>query len=107
MTKAIFISEQKHNIRDVDVDLSVENNQLYNVLGGKATFIGQWPDIDVVIVKRVDGDQLNENKLPTPFDQEDVMGPIMLIRMDENSEPQDFTLREFRRLRRWNECFAV
>jgi len=38
----------------------------------------------------------NENVLPEPFDYEEVLGPILLVRMDENSEPQDFTLDEYR-----------
>ena len=58
-------------------------------------FIGQWPDIDVVIMKPEDGKVKNENNLPHPFDVEDVYGKILLVRMDENSDPQDFTLDEF------------
>jgi hypothetical protein len=64
-------------------------------LGGRQTFIGQWPDIDVVIMKPEDGKTKNENILPPPFHVEEVYGKILLVRMDENSEPQDFTLDEY------------
>jgi len=65
-------------------------------LGGRQTFIGQWPDIDVVIIKPEEGEIKNENVLPTPFDVEEVNGKILLVRMDENSEPRDFTLEEYK-----------
>ena len=51
--------------------------------------------IDVVIMKPEDGKTKNENVLPPPFDVEEVYGKILLVRMDENSEPQDFTLDEY------------
>ena len=38
----------------------------------------------------------NENVLPTPFDVEDVTRKILLVRMDKKSEPQDFTLDEYK-----------
>ena len=40
----------------------------------------------------------NENTLPFPFHGEEVKGKILLIRMDENAEPQDFTLNEYTEL---------
>ena len=38
----------------------------------------------------------NRNKLPRPFDEERTIGSILMVRMDENSEPQNFTLEEYR-----------
>jgi hypothetical protein len=37
---------------------------------------------------------INCNKLAKPFGKHMVMGPILLIRMDDKSEPQDLTLEE-------------
>jgi len=65
------------------------------LLGGPQTFIGQWPDIDVVIMKAENATTKNENELPYPFTNEDVNGKILLVRMDKNSEPQDFTVSEY------------
>jgi hypothetical protein len=35
------------------------------------------------------------NILPNPFEDEEVYGKILLMRMDENSDPQDFTVDEY------------
>jgi len=100
MTRAIIIHTTLGNLEEIDLDITPEKNEIYNLLGGKATFIGQWPHYDVVIIKCVNGCTHNGNKLPPPFECEDVMGPILLVRMDENSDPKNFTLREYRSLRR-------
>lgn len=46
-------------------------------------------------MKPENGTTRNDNILPTPFDVEEVYGKILLVRMDENSDPQDFTLGEY------------
>jgi hypothetical protein len=97
MKKAVLINEKRDDITEIDLDISPQKNEIFKILGGPQTFIGQWPDIDVVIMKADDGKVMNENTLPTPFDREDVKGKILLVRMDENSDPQDFTLIEYLR----------
>jgi len=37
----------------------------------------------------------NENILPPPFSRERILGKVLLMRMDIDSEPQDFTLDEY------------
>ena len=46
-------------------------------------------------MKCVNGTKENENTLPPPFHEETVLGKILLVRMDKDSEPQDFTLQEY------------
>ena len=41
---------------------------------------------------------MNLNRLPRPFTNMTVMGRILLVRMDEDSEPQDFTLKEYHQM---------
>jgi hypothetical protein len=91
MNKAILIRENLGDILEIDLDI----NKIYTILEGRQTFIGQWPDIDVVIMKSVNGKVKNENTLPVPFDMEETYGKILLVRMDENSEARDFTLEEY------------
>ena len=91
MITAVLIHEQLGATEDIQLD----TNKIYNVLGGRATFIGQWPEIDVVIMKAVTAELKNENRLPPPFHEEHVEGKILLVRMDENSEPQNFTCQEY------------
>lgn len=95
MNRAILIHEDKGNIEEIYLDISPQMNQIFLLLGGPQTFIGQWPDINVVILKAENGLTENENELPAPFHEEKVLGKILLVRMDENSDPQDFTLREY------------
>lgn len=91
MTTAVLIHEQLDYIEDIQLDTT----KIYNILCGRATFIGQWPEIDVVIMKAVTAERKNENQLPHPFNDEHVDGKILLVRMDENSEPQNFTCQEY------------
>ena len=96
-TTAVLIHEKLDQIREVELDLAPHVNEAHILLERHPTFIGQWPEIDVVIMKSEIGEIPNENNLPEPFSNEDVLGPILLIKMDEQSEPQDFTLEEYKR----------
>ena len=88
--------------------LLLDINKIHIIIRGRPTFIGQWPEIDVVIIKAEEGgDYVNPNKLLPPFENEVVRGPILLVRMDENSEPQDFTVNEYESLLRRNERLAA
>jgi hypothetical protein len=95
MNKAILIHEDDGAIIEIDLDISPRKNEIFKILGGRQTFIGQWPDIDVVILKAENATIKNNNTLPYPFDTEDIDGKVLLIRMDEHSDPQDFTLNEY------------
>lgn len=96
-TTAVLIHEKLDQIQEVELDLAPHVNEAHILLGRHPTFIGQWPEIDVVIMKSEIGKIPNENNLPEPFSNEDVLGPILLIKMDEQSEPQNFTLEEYKR----------
>src|SRR5210317_389151 len=100
MNKAILIHEKVNDIEEIDLDITPSKNEIFKLLHGRQTFIGQWPEIDVVIMKAESATILNENTLPPPFDIEEVYGKILLVRMDEESEPQDFTLDEYSRYKR-------
>lgn len=96
MVNCVLISEEEGHITDVDIN--IKGDDLYRVLKGTGTFIGQFPDTEVVIMK-CDVSQFtlieNRNKLPEPFDTQIIMGPILLILMDANADPQNFTVLEY------------
>ena len=98
MTKAVLIHEEEGNIEEIDLDIDPSKNEIFKILSGSATFIGQWPEIDVVIMKAVQASKLHENILPPPFHGEEIYGKVILIRMDKDSEPRNFTLQEFNSL---------
>lgn len=105
MVVCVLVSEEEGNVSEVDIDIT--GKDLYRVLKGTATFVGQIPDTNVVIMK-CDSSEFklleNRNKLPEPFHDECIVGPILFIHMDENAEPQDFTVLEYLR---WNPSLAV
>ena len=96
-TTAVLIHEKLDQIQEVELDLAPHVNEAHILLERHPTFIGQWPEIDVVIMTSEIGKIPIENILPDPFSNEDVLGPILLIKMDEQSEPQNFTLEEYKR----------
>lgn len=105
---AILIEPALDAITRIDLDIAPEKNEVAKYLQGGATFIGQWPELDVVIIRSIDARELkNENRLPPPFDHVVVHGNILLVRMDENSEHQPFTLEEYRSFLRGHERVAV
>ena len=98
MTRAVLINEKRNDIHEIHVDISPYKNEIFKILRGKASFLGQWPDEQVVIVKTEPEDSLSEllinsNRLPRPFTNMIVHGRILLLRMDNNADPQDFTLK--------------
>jgi len=107
MTLAVLIREQLGNIQEIDLDIDPKKNEIFLLLSGTPTFIGQWPDIDVVIMKPQYSQIPNNNILPSPFNNEEINGSILLVRMDENSDPRDFTLEEYLDLVRRNESLAI
>jgi hypothetical protein len=107
MTVAILIQEKLGDIKEINLDISPSKNEIFKILCGSPTFIGQWPELDVVIIKREVEGETNLNLLPYPFDNEIVESPILLVRMDENSDPRDFTLEEYLRFVRRNKRIAT
>jgi len=95
MTIAVLIKEIHGHIQEIDLDIDPKKNEIFKILSGSPTFIGQWPEIEVVIIKSQQNIVVNENHLPIPFHEEVTHGPILLVRMDENSDPRDFTLNEY------------
>ena len=107
MTRAILIKEQFGDIREIELDIDPRKNEIFLLLSGSPTFIGQWPDLDVVIMKAQYANNINNNILPSPFENEEVYGSILLVRMDENSDPRDFTLEEYLSFVRRNKSLTV
>jgi hypothetical protein len=98
---AVMINEDEGNICQIKIDVSGDKQDISKLLKGTATFIGQWEDERVVIMKcdYTPFDLMaNQNVLPWPFHDEVVAGPILLIRMDDNAIPADFTLPEYDRM---------
>jgi|TARA_B110000305_G_C19452597_1_gene648896 hypothetical protein len=106
MTRAVLINEKRNDIYEIDIDISPSKNEIFKLLKGKASFLGQWPEEQVVIVKTEPDESfaelyLNSNRLPRPFTNMKVLGRILLIRMDDNADPQNFSLKEYHEMAKY------
>ena len=45
MTIAVLIHEEAGKLEEINLDIDPVKNEIYKILSGRATFIGQWPDI--------------------------------------------------------------
>ena len=83
------------------LDMTEDTNNISILLDDKLTFIGQIlrePEkCNAVIMNGINsknnGKLINRCVIP-PFNEE-VYGDIFIICMDENSEPQDFTIQDY------------
>ena len=82
---------------EIQLDMTPKKDMCGKTLGGSITLQGQWPEIDCVIMSKRDTDAdapINKHNLPMPFDKATIRGAVLLVRMDEDSEPQPLTLKE-------------
>jgi len=90
MFKAILLRERKGDIEEI----LINETDIYKYLGGTATFIGAYPDYNIVTMacrESIFKLTVNQNKLPPPMEAEVVAGPILLTKM----EPEDFTMADW------------
>lgn len=87
------------SITESRIDMTPRKNKCAMLLGGGGVaLVGQYPEIDCVIMRSSEAGSdvaLNTFTLPVPFEKESVRGPILLVRMDEQSEPCDLPLSDF------------
>jgi hypothetical protein len=99
MVKCVLISEDPGNISEIETPLE---NDIYYILKGTPTFIGQVPmgedeSDDHIVIMKCDKSQFNlmENRNVIPGITEQILGPILLVRMNKDAEPQDLTIEEW------------
>jgi hypothetical protein len=84
---------------EMDVDMTPSLGKCQEILGGALTFLGQWEDLQVVILisKPDPANDLppNKHKLQHPFSTEMVFGDILLTRSDDDGEAGHFDLTEY------------
>mmetsp|Transcript_14910 Transcript_14910/g.20870 ORF Transcript_14910/g.20870 Transcript_14910/m.20870 type:complete len:218 (-) Transcript_14910:120-773(-) len=83
--------------KELKLDMTPRLNTPGSTLGGPVTFLGAMGEIDVVIMARRDQEDLPENQhsLPKPFNKMKVNGDMLLVRMNEDAIPEEFTLEEY------------
>eukprot|EP01083_Nonionella_stella_P059904 156710_1 len=90
----------KHNgdIEEMALDMTPRKNLVAKILGGTVSFVGQFPTLEVVVMKlREPGADVatNMHKLQPPLHKATVKGDMLLVRMNESAIPVDFTKAEY------------
>ncbi len=91
--RCVLVAEEQDNIVEIETSLK----ELYRYLKGTSTIIGSIPQLDAVILKCNESPfdlLVNRNTDVLPLEEKYVLGPILIVRMDENSEHQDLMLSE-------------
>ena len=91
------------SIEEITLDMSLHTNNISLLLQDKLTFAGQIlrepTNINAVIMYGASSEKKNLPKntciLPKPFDEITIYGDIFIISMDNNSEPQNFTIQDY------------
>ena len=82
--------------------LCAQANAIAKMLGGDASFVGMYGAADIIIMSLRHppaSAKVNASALCKPFAEEEVKGPMLLVRMIDGS-PEDITLKQ------WKEFFA-
>lgn len=84
---------------EISLDMTPSVRAVQEVLGGEVTFLGQYEDIQVILLinrtqTAISGD-LNQHKLQPPFHNAEVYGDILVSRSDDDGLPSDFSLEEY------------
>ena len=98
VVSCVYIPGDTGIAEEVQLDMTPKLAAPKTKLGGSPTFAGTITALDVVIMclrEPAWGAKPNTHVLPVPMDKAQIPGPILMIRMDEHSEPQHFTLQEY------------
>ena len=86
-------------MEEIFLDFSPKERNVEKTLGGPVTFLGQWEDIEVIIVERKDQDDeslpISVHKMQPPFHEAEIRGDLLLYRCDDTGLPEDFNLEEY------------
>lgn len=84
-----------HLVDEIDIDTTPKMNMVHQILGGKFTFLGQYEDEGIVLMIRSMGDveecslPVNPHVLQPPFDDADVRGDILVMKVTTKEEHFD------------------
>ena len=92
--RAVLLGTNVTVHQEIIIDISSKTSEIMKYIEGPATFIGQWEEMEVVIMKNPYAIIPNEHILKEPFDNEIHCGSILLVRMDHDALPRDLTLKE-------------
>lgn len=85
---------------EIEYDSTPSRNHVKDILGAPPSIIGQYTDLDLIVVGpryvlKPTEFPLNQHKMRYPFNNATLHGDIFLYRFDQNCVVQDFPLREY------------
>jgi len=95
--KTGVLIDTNNKISNIELDMTEHTNNISELLNDKLTFVSQILreplKCNAVILNGINSKlkNLDKNTFNIPPFSEEVYGPIFIICMDENSEPQNFT----------------
>jgi hypothetical protein len=92
---------------ELTVDMTPKLNAHAAYLNNEPSILGSYEDLGVVLLitknQENEGLEISKHNLLPPFNKSVVRGDVLLIRMDSNSNPVDFTLEEYKKWFKANE----
>jgi len=98
---ACVLLKQDGSEQELTLDMTPRLKKTQETLGGQITFMGQWEDMEVILVinaeaqEEEDTAKLNKHKLQPPFHDAEVYGDILLMRSDEGGNPKALPLADY------------
>ena len=102
----IVILKENGTIEEIQLDMDKDKNELGVYLQDKLTFIGQIireeteeNKTNIILIKGLNaeknGKKINKCKLPTPFNEEQIFGDIILLPMNDKIEPENIYIKDY------------
>ena len=79
------------------------------ILGGRPTIIGEYEELGVIIVRSLNqsiNKKLNKTILPVPFCNFQYNGPYLLYKVDNNGNPSNLRLEEYKKFEKLNKALT-
>jgi hypothetical protein len=98
---ACVLLKQDGSEKELTLDMTPRLKKTQETLGGQITFMGQWEDMEVILVINAEAQEeedvakLNKHKLQPPFHDAQVYGDILLMRSDEGGNPKALPLADY------------
>jgi len=97
-TAQIVILKADGVVKEETFDSTPAKNELSELMGGPVTILGKYHQNGVILLKLRSpqpNSPKNSHPLHAPFAEEEVIGPIALVKMDKDALPVDFTKADF------------
>jgi len=97
----IVVLQPDGSIEEHSYDSNPAENSLVKIMGSQVTIVGMWRSQDVILMSLRDPGSApaNSHKLPYPFQDESINGPIGCVKMNmDTTQPLDFTKNDYEAL---------